>query len=150
MVAPLLWPCSSCSIMVSPAMTISLFWNKCPSIATPRYSMSSSGVFLCLDEVCGRGMRLPFGSLKFSHQRVSRVQTPLYYTVTRYIPFDVYFLMASSPDRITPDRRLPEATRSTLHHYFITHSYLLIIDKFLLIECQATVKQPTLILADGS
>ena len=32
-------------------MTISLFWNKRPSIATPRYSMPSSGVFLCLDEV---------------------------------------------------------------------------------------------------
>ena len=54
MVAPLPWPCSSCFIMVSPAMTISLFWNKCPSIATPRYSMSSSGVFLCLDLVSTR------------------------------------------------------------------------------------------------
>ena len=51
MVSPLPWPCSSCSIMVSPSMTISLFWNKRPSIATPRYSMSSSGVFLCLDLV---------------------------------------------------------------------------------------------------
>ena len=37
--------------MVSPAMTISLFWNKCPSIATPRYSISSSGVFLRLDSI---------------------------------------------------------------------------------------------------
>ena len=58
--------------------------------------------------------------------------------------------MVSNQNRITPGRRLSEATQSTLHHYFITHSYLLIIDKFLLIECQVTVKQPTLILADGS
>ena len=48
MVAPLPWLCSSCSIMVSPAMTIFLFWNK-RSSTTPPYSMSSSGVFLCLD-----------------------------------------------------------------------------------------------------
>ena len=87
--------------------------------------MSSSGVFLCLDEVCGRGMRLPFVSPKFSHQTVSTMQTPLYYTVTRYIPFEVYFLMISNQNRITPGRRLPEATRSTLHHYFIT-SYTVI------------------------
>ena len=49
MVVPLSWPCSSCFIIVSPAMTIFLFWNKCTSIATPRYSMPSSGVFFRLD-----------------------------------------------------------------------------------------------------
>lgn len=28
----------------------------------------------------------------------------LYYTVTRYIPFEVYFLMVSKSDRITPQQ----------------------------------------------
>ena len=78
-----------------------------------------------------------------------------YYTIIRYIVLEIYFLMASNPDRITPGRRLPEATQSILHHYFIrsytdTNTYLLIIDKFLLIRYQATVKQSTLIFADGS
>ena len=103
----------------------------------------------------GRGMRLPFDSPKLRRQTISTVQTPLYYTVTRYIPFDVYFLIVSNPDRATPGRRLPEATQSTLHHYFIrsytdTSTYLPIIDKFLLISYQAAVKQSTLIFADGS
>ena len=40
-------------------------------------------------------MPLPFGSLKFSHEMVSTMQAFLYYTVTRYIPFDVYFLIVS-------------------------------------------------------
>lgn len=52
----------------------------------------------------GRGMRLPFDSAKFCHERMSTTQTPLYYTVTRYIPFEVYFLMVSKPDRITPQQ----------------------------------------------
>lgn len=61
------------------------------------------------------------------------------------------FLMVSNPDRIAPGRRLPESTQSILHHYFIrshagTNTYLLIIDKFLLIRYQATVKQSTLFL----
>lgn len=40
-------------------------------------------------------MPLPFGSLKFSHEMVSTMQAFLYYTVTRYIPFEVYFLIVS-------------------------------------------------------
>lgn len=81
------------------------------------------------------------------------MQASLYYTVTRHIPFEVYFLMVSTPDRITPGRRLPETTQSTLHHYFIrsytdTNTYLPIIDKFLLIRYPTTVKQSTFILAD--
>lgn len=48
-----------------------------------------------------RGMPLPFGSLKFSHEMVSTMQAFSYYTVTRYIPFEVYFLMVSKSDRIT-------------------------------------------------
>lgn len=84
-------------------------------------------------------------------KRCPRCIRPLYYTATRYISIEVYFLMASNPDRITPDRRLPEATQSTLHHYFIasyteTNAYLLIIDKFPVIRYQATVKQSALIL----
>lgn len=60
-----------------------------------------------------------------------------------------------NPDRITPDRRLPEATQSTLHHYFITsytevNTYLLIIDKFPAIRYQTTVKQSALIFDDAS
>ena len=39
----------------------------------------------------GRGMRLPFDSAKFRHERVSTVQTPLYYTIARYIPFEYTF-----------------------------------------------------------
>lgn len=42
-----------------------------------------------------RGMPLPFGSLKFSHEMVSTMQAFLYYTVTRYITFEVYFLIVS-------------------------------------------------------
>ena len=73
----------------------------------------------------------------------------------RHILLEVYFLMVSNPDRIAPGRRLPESTQSILHHYFIrshedTNTYLLIIDKFLLIRYQATVKQSTLFFADGS
>ena len=36
-----------------------------------------------------------FDSPNFRHQTVSTVQAPLYYTVARYIPFDVYFLIVS-------------------------------------------------------
>ena len=62
---------------------------------TPCRSVTSSKALLglcCL--VLGQSchvMRLPFGSLKFSHETVSTVQAFLYYTVTRYIPFEVYF-----------------------------------------------------------
>ena len=46
-------------------------------------------------------MRLPFGSLKFGHETVSTTYTSLYYTVTRYIPFEVNFLMASKQNPAT-------------------------------------------------
>ena len=103
----------------------------------------------------GVNLTLLFGSLKFSHQGCPPRRRSLYYTATRYISIEIYFLMASNPDRITPDRRLPEATQSTLHHYFITshtetNAYLLIIDKFTVIRYQATVKQSALIFDDAS
>ena len=53
------------------------------------------GVYYLVRSQGGRGMRLPFVSPKFRHQTVSTVQAFLYYTVTRYIPFGVYFLIVS-------------------------------------------------------
>ena len=44
----------------------------------------------------GRGMRLPFGSPKFSHQTVSTTQTPLYYTIARYILIEIHFFIVST------------------------------------------------------
>ena len=41
-------------------------------------------------------MRLPFGSLKFSHQTVSTTQTPLYYTIARYILIEIHFFIVST------------------------------------------------------
>ena len=44
----------------------------------------------------GRGMRLPFDSSKFSHQTVSTTQTPLYYTIARYILIEIHFFIVST------------------------------------------------------
>ena len=92
-------------------MTISLSWNKCPSIAIPRYSMPSSGVFLCLDSGVlfgtGRAVVECDSLWPFKIQPSNGVHNAgtFYYTITRYIPFKVYFLMVSKPDRITSNRR---------------------------------------------
>ena len=80
---------------------------------------------------------------------------PLHYTTTRYISFEVYFLIVSIQIESHRSRCLPKATQSTLHHYFITsyteiNVYLLIIDKLSVIRYQATVKQSALIFDDAS
>ena len=61
---------------------------------------------LCLNPLSGViNLSTPFlGSLKFSHSTISTMYAALYYTVTRYIPFEVYFLMASYQNRATPGR----------------------------------------------
>ena len=101
-----------------------------------------------------------FGSLKFSHETVSTVQAFLYYTVTRYIPFEIYFLIVSI--QIGQQLVIPSAGQTltrghTIHtaplfirSYTDTNTYLLIIDKFPVIRYQATVKQSALIFDDAS
>ena len=44
------------------------------------------------------------GQLKIPSSNNIHNAGTLYYTVTRYIPFEIYFLMASNPDRITPQQ----------------------------------------------
>ena len=71
--------------------------------------MPSSGVFLCLDSgvLFGTGRAVvEYASLwQFKIQPSNGVHSVdfLYYTVTRYIPFEVNFLMASSQSRITQE-----------------------------------------------
>ena len=96
----------------------------------------------------------PFPAGIVSPEGVHSVDALVLYGNTIYSVRGILF-NCINPDRITPGRRLPEATQSTLRHYFITSytdtsTYLLIIDKFPLIRYQATVKQSTLILADSS
>ena len=102
-----------------------------------------------------RGMQLPLTAQNSAIKRCPQCRRPC--IIWQHVTFcsRYTFLMVSNPDRIAPGRRLPESTQSTLHHYFIRshadiNAYLLIIDKFLLIRYQATVKQSTLFFADGS
>lgn len=96
-------------------------------------------------------MRLPLTAQNSAIKRCPQCRRPC--IIWQHVTFcsRYTFLMVSNPDRIAPGRRLPESTQSILHHYFIrshagTNTYLLIIDKFLLIRYQATVKQSTLFL----
>lgn len=98
-----------------------------------------------------RGIRLPLTAQNSAIKRCPQCRRPC--IIWQHVTFcsRYTFLMVSNPDRIAPGRRLPESTQSILHHYFIrshagTNTYLLIIDKFLLIRYQATVKQSTLFL----
>lgn len=75
-----------------------------PQKKTPCRSVTSSRALLglcCL--VLGQSchvMRLPFDSLKFSHQAVSTVSAALYSMAERHI-FYVHFLMVSNQNRAT-------------------------------------------------
>lgn len=126
---------------------------------TPCRSVTSSRALLglcCL--VLGQSchvMQLPLTAQNSAIKRCPQCRRPC--IIWQHVTFcsRYTFLMVSNPDRIAPGRRLPESTQSTLHHYFIRshadiNAYLLIIDKFLLIRYQATVKQSTLFFADGS
>lgn len=84
-------------------------------------------------------MRLPLTAQNSAIKRCPQCRRPC--IIWQHVTFcsRYTFLMVSNPDRIAPGRRLPESTQSILHHYFIrshagTNTYLLIIDKFLLIR----------------
>lgn len=129
---------------------VGIFRGKAASKADSAPPMSHSSRALlgmyCLVQGQGcRVLRLPLTAQNSAIKRCPQCRRPC--IIWQHVTFcsRYTFLMVSNPDRIAPGRRLPESTQSILHHYFIrshadTSTYLLIINKFLSIRYQTTVK----------